>query len=389
MLRLHNPIYTAFLLVTVLLPLVSQPAAAQQELVSLRDTGLVYVLSESGGDIRLTITPEGGVTSLKHDLTANVFAIENPTRLVIDVPQHRSKSPYSVPLNHPVVSGLRLGVHPDKTRLVVDIKDSRQPDYSVRSDQELGALVIDVRFSGPPPEIPPPLTQPETPPGPVFEPPTADVAPPATDVAPPAMPNVIDQAKTVEEPAQAKQDIFASADAKKDVAPPAMKPLEPPTGETSEAYVVRDNTVIKAPTEKKEALGTHMNVGTVQPTTPPQGDQAVSTSAAKVKGIFYQTTKKSKMSSIVVDVDGLNTYSLSQRDKNKYELVLENARLVGEHLTLPQFPPDTFTGFEVVVARPMGDGNVAINVYVEENVKLFPYIARGRLWLKASTPIAE
>lgn len=85
----------------------------------------------------------------------------------------------------------------------------------------------------------------------------------------------------------------------------------------------------------------------------------------------------------MIDVEGIKTYSFNQKDSGKFELLLKDCELSGSYLTLPQFPPDTFGGFQVIVAAPAGN-DVLVKVYAEEGVKISPFIAQGKLWLKAS-----
>jgi hypothetical protein len=83
----------------------------------------------------------------------------------------------------------------------------------------------------------------------------------------------------------------------------------------------------------------------------------------------------------VIEVGNLNNYSLSQKKKNLYELTVDQAALAGEHVAYPQFPPDTFQGFEAVLAEQSG-ATVLVKIYVAEGTKLSPFRVKDQLWVK-------
>ena len=108
--------------------------------------------------------------------------------------------------------------------------------------------------------------------------------------------------------------------------------------------------------------------------TPPAG-------GATVKGIFYRAADDGKTSAVVIEVGNLNNYSLSQKKKNLYELTIDQSGLAGEHVAYPQFPPDTFQGFEAVLAEQQGTA-VVVKLYVAEGTKLSPFRVKDQLWVK-------
>jgi hypothetical protein len=115
--------------------------------------------------------------------------------------------------------------------------------------------------------------------------------------------------------------------------------------------------------------------------TPPE--PPVPSGETMVSGILFQAPQDAPLGALVVEGSLISDYSVSQRGANLYELILKNAKLKGEHLTLPQFPPESFKGFEVVLANQVGP-SVVVKIYVNDGVKLSPYLAQGKLWLKAA-----
>ena len=103
--------------------------------------------------------------------------------------------------------------------------------------------------------------------------------------------------------------------------------------------------------------------------------------SAVVKGIYYRAADDGKTSAVVIEIANLNNYSLSQKKKNLYELTIDQSALAGEHVAYPQFPPDTFQGFEAVLAEQQ-DGAVVVKLYVAEGTKLSPFRVKDQLWVK-------
>ena len=85
---------------------------------------------------------------------------------------------------------------------------------------------------------------------------------------------------------------------------------------------------------------------------------------------------------MVIATNAPINYTINQVSKNSYELAIPGAKLKGPHLTFPQFPPDSFKGFKFFQASESATG-VSVKIEVEEGVVLSPYLAMGKLWIKA------
>ncbi len=328
------------------------------ELASLTESGLGITLSSDAGRYSISITPQTGLAGLKHDLTANVFGVDNPPRLVIDIPGFKASAQKSLAIDDALFSALRTGVHADKLRVVFDLRSAAPPQYNISPDAASQALVVQLDFSQ----------------APVIAPPTVVAQPPTTPV------------KTAPEPAQtaalaapAPTRMPEQLDAPAPIAPirvpeqtvdfiPAPAAAPPPQNQDS----------LLSPEQAEEQLNADISQA-MKETLP---DAAVGPSAT-ISGIYYQSPKDSTVSSVLIDVAGLNTYSLRQRGANKYELLLKNTQLIGDHLALPQFPPDTFSGFEVILAKTAGRDTI-IEIFVDDQVKLSPFLAKGKLWIKTA-----
>ena len=98
---------------------------------------------------------------------------------------------------------------------------------------------------------------------------------------------------------------------------------------------------------------------------------------------MFEKTERASNGAIVISGKNLEGYKLNQKGPNLFELQLENANLDGEHLSLPQFPPESFNGFEVVLANQK-NSDVIVKIYVNDGVTLSPYLAGGKLWIKTN-----
>lgn len=356
-----------------------------------------------------------------------VFPITGPARLVIDIPKITSKAAQTIEVSHPRVTAVRVGVHPDKTRVVLDLGGDAAPAFAVRRASEGEGYDIPVSFSG---SVPPDGSGGESAESgapdendpfagradELFDDPPSEKAPTSRNAA------GSQKAGTGQPERQpiirGTADVIANRGADAQVSAPKA-PAALDTGSADQALAARrEEAVADDPfADLKAARGSKGGAVREVPDEPmfdeepadlgndsgPQdpapdviasrkappstdldglgvGEQAPGRSS--VRGIFYQMTS-SKVPAVVFDVEGLSSYTLNKRKPDLYELVLENVKLSGKHLTLPQFPPDSFYGFNVIVAKDEGK-NVVVKLYIEEGVKLFPFIQKQHLWLKAS-----
>lgn len=293
-----------------------------------------------------------------------VLVVENPTRLVVDVPGVPSKSASSVAVRDGTVKAIRIGVHPDKTRIVLDIAGSALPEHRV-----VGTGVVEFSVAG----AVEPLSEAAETPEPKATPTALPTALPKPSMEPTARPTSTPTPQPSPSPKPTARETATATPTKAPiVAPDEEDPLDLPP--------LIDET--PKPDTSKE----------VEP-TPPAGETEIDPdipavshqpgTGAVIQTIYYQTMNNTKVPAVAFEIEGMDTYSLNKKKPDLYELVIQNARLGGKHLSLPQFPPDTFRGFSVIVPREE-DGNVFVKIYVEENVKLFPFIAKGQLWLKVA-----
>lgn len=353
------------------------------------------------------------------DVEPQVFVVENPTRLVIDIPGKFGKSAQSLNLKDSELSSLRLGLHPDKTRIVVDIKKASSAEFSTKLEGEEVLVRFSLAVSTD--DLFDDITEPDRSPTPL---PTIlkkpEVSKDKDDEDETISKEEISETELVKESEFSKQAIkkkLAELERVKEKAEKQVLPVSTPTPisapkilatPTPVAAIKEEPAAILSPSpvptlEVAPATKTIVSTGNTGPgetgltetgpntktepavTEPANTGPAKSVTAASaaVKSIYYQTLKNTRVPAVAMDVTGLNSYTLNKIKSDLYELVIENATLQGKHLTLPQFPPDSFQGFEVIIAK-QEVGRVVVKIYTDENAKLFPFTSGGQLWVKIS-----
>ena len=343
-------------------------SAVAEELASFRTGKITVTLTTAGmsGDseqYKLILKPIGGIQNLDFDLTAKVFALASPTRLVADLPNVGAQGDQKIGITNDLVSSIRIGAHTDKTRFVIDIKHNATAAYNVRSDAASESLVVEFTLTAD--AAAPGLETPDIEPTP--KPTHTPKATPVPKQSPTPAPAPIDLSGSGEEASSSStsssRNMFVFRNNQPVDEPPVAKPTAEPQPE------VDPEPVVPPP---------------VATTAPQNGSSQTQTTAATaiVKGIYFQAPTESKVGSVSLDVESLGAYRINQLSDESYELIIEGAKLAGPHMVLPQFPPDTFGGFQVLLAREER-GNVAIKIFVSKGTKLNPYRAQDKLWIKA------
>ena len=317
------------------------------KLAKVSSDTLEFSLESKGNEYKLYIAPKSDLND--KSLTANVFPVKNPSRLVIDIPEFAAGGQKNLTLKDSHVSGIRLGVHNNKTRFVIDIKDKVVPDYDIVADEETGRLIASFSFD----ESIEPIEEEqkeiivEATPRPTPVPDIKIPTPKATQIPTPK-PTPAPTLKATPKPIIDNNY--------KESGTISIKP-------TPETFVMRGNEEIK-------------DVDKVKTNT------KSSAKGSLINNILFQAPKDSPLGAIVIEGDNIGEYQLDQKGKNLYELNIKNSKLAGDHLSLPQFPPATFKGFEVILANQEGS-DVLLKIYVNQDVKIKPSNAKGKLWLKA------
>lgn len=380
-----------FIVVAVLFGLISHSSA--QQLAGFESAGLKIQLSEDVSGIgdsakifRLRVLPSDLSTPLK-DLTT-AFVLEKPVRLVIDVSKFKADTSTAVRVNHDLLQQVRLGIHSDKIRLVVDIAGDKTPEFLV-APFDSGGVEISFNFGGqlhasegkeekssfaaslysnPTSEVPP-KKEPEKKEAPKEE----EIVKPEPEVAKLSVkadaPKEVTEEKPIKENAIVKVEEVEKIIVSKSKSPVIVSKAELP--ERSTTAVADDET-------KKVEEGEKLEIASLK-SKPTETDPGKSL----VTAINFEKASQDTSSSLVMKVNNLNQFSLLKKDSGLYRLLIENAALAGHHLELPQFPPDNFAGMEVVVAKQEG-GKVEMDIYVYEGIRLTPFRTKDELRIRVA-----
>ncbi|MCB0323555.1 MAG: AMIN domain-containing protein [Bdellovibrionales bacterium] len=144
--RGHRPgrrLWTVLVLLISYL-LVGGTAVHADELRPISETrtrSLQYSLSGEYPDFQLRIV----TAASKKAVPVEVSTVTAPSRLVVDIPDVLAPKSRVVETANDIVPRLRIGSHPDRTRLVLDFTVAETPRFQVEPDPALGATLI--RFS--------------------------------------------------------------------------------------------------------------------------------------------------------------------------------------------------------------------------------------------------
>ena len=364
----------------ILFTLPSLGFSQSQPLSEFSDDGLKFSLSSSDVNLRRLVIKQIQNKPNDKPLNLDVFVVENPFRLVIDIPNWTLRTVKTLNINDGFISAIRTGKHLDKIRLVLDIKTFYAPHFLVTEVKTEKEFVVDIDFSK------------------------------QSETAVSSQTSVLEKTKeeTVSEISSSSESSLASSEKS------SFSPASSSSGSVESEYSVEQSqsssqsslveAITKLPQSPSKITGFRLQEPASSSSSfPPDVEeikqptqektivetQAVSeemseaSSVSYLKGIYYQTSKNSDISTVMLDIEPLiETCTLKKKSKGIYELTLEGAALAGDYLTLPQFPPDTFSGFEVIRASA-SNNNVLIEIFVEDNITISLFRAKDHLWIKA------
>lgn len=291
-------------------------AGSSQAIGKLQSDPFRILVVESPTGISLAVS---ATNSRLTPTNAEVHLRENPSRLVIDLPiQKASLATDSLAISHPMISQLRVGSHPGKTRFVVDLKASVAIDPIVSPIDELGALLIHLR---------------------------------KVSSAPARAP------KETAETAKAPTEL--SSTSKKEITPSPL-PSQAPSARmklADGAFINRDGVIVHRGEENSNA-------------TAPQQKRL-----GAITGFSFAPHEDSELDALQIAISGVTKFSLTPLSDSRYELVLENSSLEG---TIPQQIGIGFESLSVDDVAP----NTVVQIEVHQGVSLAATLDEQTLTLR-------
>ena len=100
------------------------------------------IMGHYENDIEIMVSHTSGLTKN----TTEVLPVPDPARLVVDIRNKGPKKGSSKSINHTLLKKIRIGVHPNKTRIVFDLPYDSEPKFdSVVEGGMLGVVIFDLR----------------------------------------------------------------------------------------------------------------------------------------------------------------------------------------------------------------------------------------------------
>lgn len=353
----------------------SKIALAQSStLLEWSEDGLGIVLdSNSSSEAQVTINIGDG--SLRA-----TFAVDNPSRIVLDLTKVTLKGSRSVKVARPaLIRGIRLGVHKDQVRVVLDCEGERSPKFAVEGST--GSIRVTLRaLQGAQPVVE------STPIAPTIAP---TVAAKAT-VEQELISGTVSSASTiptttqdVSSESEISQSSVSSEPASSSVSVsstptqlPALTIEAAPTAVATATQIPRPSAT-HTPIQNARALSTQDMPAGVLPSSPPTplvgsptpAMQAIEVPRNLVRGIIFDEPSADSQPALRIVLSSRSQFTLLKMDDKNYELNLPGFTLEAPHLSLPQFPTDNFTGITFVSAASSAAG-IRIKIGVDRGTRL-------------------
>jgi hypothetical protein len=359
-----------FLYLTFVFGLALQSAWAEE----IKYQGLKLAINNRNGGTQITLDRPSAKQSVL------VERIENPTRLIIDIPSFKIGGNRTFQVNDSqVIAAARFGVHPDKTRIVLDVRPEAAAQTNLKVSGESGKRIV-VGF------------------GEVTSAKTKDSRP---------VPTPIELKKITSETLAKAEKPEASPSLAPSVVPATPSETTPEieaeaTSQTPEpeGTINEEAAPIASPTLEATPLPTEIETPTplpapkVVPTarqTPPAAKELNARSETKVKtvpvsgkmltGLDFAFLGDQQSPVLKIALGERTEFRLSKTDTKFYTIVIPGFGVAGKHLLLPFFPPKDFVGFSVVTAKETLAG-LEIAIGVDPGVRLTAFADSNSILVK-------
>ncbi len=264
---------------------------------------------------------------------SSYFTITDPTRFVLDIVGSNHVLNKALTVNHPYLVKVRMGSHPDKNRIVLDMAGNKSPHISFEKQAGSSSeLVFHISFDSQQAETNSfaPLKQPTEQPSSLSR--EEDSLPERIEVASPTPQQTSDPSELVA--TRRLPDPTPS--------PMPVTPSPEPTAEqaTTTAIIVAES---------------------------PQPEPSLPEGRALMKIVF----RSEKPATVEFLLSKKARFTFVKKSLKEYQLTLHGCGAVEEHLLLPYFPPHTFPGVSFVQAKKQGD-SLVLSLQTDHGTRLSP-----------------
>lgn len=277
------------------------------------------------------------------------FTLSNPARVVVDIEgAHTEKAKaLNKKLGGPLLEAIRVGTHPNRIRLVFDLLSEEKVQF-LPGEKGTLRILFGAKKTIPQEKVIPQATTPSS---------AAAIAPTkaVATAAPAATPSPL----------------------------PSLTPTNQSNNEELIPELEPTATATATPTQVA-AVATATATATAAPTQPARKTKQVflGSGSLLVTGVTFDHNQTDRGPVIRIKTSGRSEYKLSKRDERSFSLVLPNARLSTQSLTLPQFPPQEFVGITFVLAKA-NDSQVEISIGVERGIRVTAFAVDDEIWVKS------
>ncbi len=304
-------------------------------------------------DITEEFSADGAKLKLRllEQTKAKTWHLHHPERVVIDLPPSSGlKNKAFKDFSSTLLLAVRLGIHPDKTRLVLDLQGSKTT--TIQSKQDERDLIIEVLF---PYSIVPIPTATSSAAEQTSAPKEPAVVVTMPQVTPTAMPEVT----------AAGTDTAAPLLQETPSVSPTATCTETPTAAPPTATATPHPTATRTPRPTATATALPTATGTAQP----DSSALPVTTAVQVKKFEYEYEGNDRSPLIRIRLDTKTAFKLSKTADKLYSLSVPTGTFASPGLRLPQFPPRDFAGFTYLQGANQR-GGIEVIIGVERGVRI-------------------
>ena len=302
--------------------------------------------------------------------------------LDLDGASVRKSETFLAPTNG-IVKQVRLGSHPGKLRIVVDLLRAEAPKYDWKAGkrQVILRMLEEAAESVPAPIAPlvQALSQIEQ----SEALPTKDSGAPDSLAVLPQLPKGVDVASAPSETLGLTEQIAT-------IETPASDKKVPELTAPKQDEVVLEKEVLPEPI-KEQALDLGGAKHVVDSKAAAANLAAIEKNAAaplapaaaiKIIGYRFEYMEPNKTPVLKISLNSDKAKAqISKVDSMTYKIVIPTSTLANEDLVLPQFPPADFVGFIMVVTEEVSD-SVEITVSVEEGTSITTLVRGDEIWVQ-------
>jgi len=304
------------------LVLLLAPAHLAAQPVTVRNGPLTVSLTAQGTLTAVTVSPVGAAK-------AQVFPVADPSRIVIDLPGVFVGRNLERDISGGgAVYAVRIGTHPRKTRVVLDLVAADIPPFEVIPGRGRVQILIGSKAKKSAPVASPRGVE-------SARPPTRPTARPAAERLPPPTPVM--------------------------EATPEFTPLPPGPPPTPD---------IVATFAAKTAL------------------QGSTGSGQRVTGLTFGRTEDGSQPVARLILTERPRFNLSKSGERSWRIVVPEAELAGEHLAHPFFPPGEFLGLSMIQLSRQ-DSGVAVAITAEPRARVTAVARNNEILIRAITRESE